>query len=96
MSKLCTPRIEALMEQLKKDLEKQRLIILKLEFYMYMEKQGYPDFWETCKGILYPTKVYNKHTDNIPKWYFNFKNGDQIIIPLDNKNKKFEELHGKS
>ena len=89
MSSLCTPEMERLID----NIEKQRLTILRLEFYMYMEKQGYPDFWKTCKGILYPTTAWNKRTDHVPKWHFNFKNGDQIIIPLNDENKKFQELH---
>ena len=41
MSSLCTPEIESIMERLTANIEKQRLVILRLEFYMYMEKQGY-------------------------------------------------------
>ena len=72
MSKLCTPKIEMIMKQLITNIKKQRLEILKLEFYMYMEKQGYPDFWKTCKSILYPTKVWNKSTDHTLYWYFTY------------------------
>ena len=93
MSSLCTPEMESIMERLTNNIEKQRLAILKLEFYMYMEKQGYPNFWETCKGILYPTTAWNNRGDHVPKWHFNFKNGDKVIISLNNENKKFQELH---
>jgi len=96
MSKLYTPETEAIIKELNKNIKKQRLCILQIEFYMYMEKQGYPNFWKTCKGILYPTTVWNNHHDHIPKWHFKFKNGDKVVIPLDNENKKFQELHGKN
>ena len=95
MSKLCTPKTEMIMKQLIINIKKQRLEILKLEFYMYMEKQGYPNFWKTCKGILYPTKVWNKSNDHTLYWYFNFKDGNQVIIPLNKENSKFQELHKK-
>ena len=96
MGKLYTPKIKAIIKKLNKDMKEQRLCVLQLEFYMYMEKQGYPDFWKICKGILYPTTVWNKDVDHVPKWHFNFKNGDKVVIPLDDENKKFQELHGKS
>jgi len=96
MSKLCTPKIEIIMKQLTNNIEKQRLAILKLEFYMYMEKQGYPKYWEICKGIIYP-KISKANWIKGRKlyWFFKFKDGTEARIPLNDENKKFQELHKK-
>ena len=94
MTKLCTPEVEATIQRLTDNIEQQRLLILKMEFYMYMEDKGYPNFWETCKGILYPTTAWNKdRKDKEMKWYFKFKDGEELSIPLDDDNRKFMELH---
>ena len=92
MSSLCTPEIELIMEQLTDNIEKQRLAILRLEFYMYMEKQGYPNFWETCNGTIYPSRNIKDRRDLKLYWFFKFKDGTETRIELDSENKKFKEL----
>ena len=80
------------MKQLTDNIEKQRLVILKLEFYMYMEKQGYPNFWDTCNGIIYPSRDMKTRADLRLYWFFRFKDGTKTRIELDSENKKFQEL----
>ena len=92
MSSLCTPEIESIMERLTDNIEKQRLAILKLEFYMYMEKQGYPNFWDTCNGTIYPSRDMKNRSDRNLYWFFRFKDGTETRIVLDKENKKFQEL----
>ena len=93
MSNLCTPEIESIMERLTNNIEKQRLAILKLEFYMYMEKQGYPNFWDTCNGTIYPSRDMKNRADRNLYWFFRFKDGTETRIVLNDYNKKFMELH---
>ena len=92
MKSLYTPEIESIMKQLTDNIEKQRLAILKLEFYMYMEKQGYPNFWDTCNGIIYPSRDIKTRADRNLYWFFRFKDGAETCIVLDKENKKFQEL----
>ena len=40
-------------------------------------------------------KYAKKGNDHTLYWYFNFKDGNQVIIPLDKENSKFQELHKK-
>ena len=89
-----TPEANELLQKLVLNMEKQRLNILMLRFYSYMESQGYPKFWETCDGIVTPTKKWNKdRTDRTPKWHFRFKDGTECLIPLDDDNKIYMELY---
>ena len=92
MKSLCTPEIESIMERLTNNIEKQRLEILRLEFYMYMEKQGYPNYWDTCNGIIYPSRDMKTKSDLKLYWFFKFKDGTETRIQLDSENKKFQEL----
>ena len=93
MSSLCTPKINALTKRIKADMEKSRLLFLKYEFSTYMEEQGYPNFWNTCTGIIYPTRDMKKRDDRNLYWFFRFDDGTETRIVLDNENKRFRELH---
>ena len=92
MKSLYTPEIESIMKQLTDNIEKQRLAILKLQFYIYMEKQGYSNFWETCNGTIYPSRNWKDRSDRNLYWFFRFKNGTETRIVLNDENKKFQEL----
>ena len=92
MKSLCTSEIETIMQRLKDNIEQQRIAILRLEFYMYMEKQGYPNFWETCNGTIYPSRDMKNRADRNLYWFFRFKDGAETCIVLDKENKKFQEL----
>ena len=92
MANLCTPEIETIIQRLTDNINKQRIAILRLEFYMYMEKQGYPNFWEICNGTRYPSKNWHNRSDRNLYWSFKFKDGTETRIVLDSENKKFMEL----
>ena len=92
MSNLCKPKMKTIMEGIKRDMEKSRLLFLKYEFYAYMEEQGYPNFWDTCNGILYPRRDIKNRSDRSLYWFFRFKDGTETRIVLNCYNKKFQEL----
>ena len=93
MSNLCKPEMKAIMKRIKADMEKSRLLFLKYEFYVYMEEQGYPNFWNTCNGTIYPSRDMNNRSDRNLYWFFRFKDGTETRIVLNDYNKKFMELH---
>ena len=92
MSSLSRPEMKAIMKRIKADMEKSRLLFLKYEFYTYMEEQGYPNFWDICTGIVYPTRDMKKRSDRNLYWFFRFDDGTETRIVLDDENKKFREL----
>ena len=92
MSNLSRPEMKAIMKRIKADMEKSRLLFLKYEFYTYMEEQGYPNFWNICTGIVYPTRDMKKRSDRNLYWFFRFDDGTETRIVLDDENKKFREL----
>ena len=92
MSSLCKPEIKAITKRIKADIEKSRLLFLKYEFYIYMEEQGYPNFWNTCTGIVYPTRNIKERADRNLYWFFRFNDGTETRIVLDDENKRFQEL----
>ena len=93
MSNLSRPEMKAIMKRIKADMEKSRLLFLKYEFYTYMEEQGYPNFWDICTGIVYPTRDMKKRSDRNLYWFFKFSDGTETRIVLDDENKRFQELH---
>ena len=93
MSNLSRPEMKAIMKRIKADMEKSRLLFLKYEFYTYMEEQGYPNFWDICTGIVYPTRDMKKRSDRNLYWFFRFDDGTETRIVLNDENKRFRELH---
>ena len=93
MSNLSKPEMKAIMKRIKADMEKSRLLFLKYEFYTYMEEQGYPNFWDICTGIVYPTRDMKKRSDRNLYWFFKFDDGTETRIVLNDENKRFRELH---
>ena len=92
MSSLSKPEMKAIMKRIKADMEKSRLLFLKYEFYTYMEEQGYPNFWDICTGIVYPTRDMKKRSDRNLYWFFRFDDETETRIVLDDENKRFREL----
>ena len=92
MSSLFNPDIKAITKRIKANMESSRLLLLKYEFYIYMEEQGYPNFWNTCTGIVYPTRDMKKRADRNRYWFFRFNDGTETRIVLDDENKQFQEL----
>ena len=92
MSNLSKPKMKAIMKRIKADMEKSRLLFLKYEFYAYMEEQGYPNFWNICTGIVYPTRNIKERSDRNLYWFFKFDDGTEARIVLNDENKRFREL----
>ena len=92
MSSLCKPEMKAIMKRIKANMEKSRLILLRYEFYVYMEEQGYPNFWDICTGIVYPIRDAKNREDLRLYWFFKFEDGTEAKILLDSENKQFMEL----
>mgnify|MGYP003150352481 CR=1 FL=1 len=92
--KLSSPEVTSKMANIAGNMKKSRLCLLMLEFYAYMEQQGFPEYWKNCKGILYPQrKLYNKLDRNL-YWHFKWKDGTETELLADEHNMHFKELRG--
>ena len=92
--KFSSSKMTAQISKLKESQNKSRLCVLMLEFYAYMEEQGYPEFWKNCKGILYPTRNIKDRRDRNLYWFFKWKDGTETRLLADEHNIQFQELKG--
>ena len=74
--------------------DKSRLCLLMLEFYAYMERQGFPEFWNNCKGISYPARNPKDRSDRNLYWFFKWKDGTETKLLADKYNMRFKDLKG--
>ena len=74
--------------------DKSRLCLLMLEFYAYMEKQGFPEFWKNCTGTIYPTRNQKDKSDRNLYWWFRWKDGTETKLLADKYNMRFKDLKG--
>ena len=74
--------------------DKSRLCLLMLEFYAYMEKQGFPEFWKNCTGTIYPTRNQKDKSDRNLYWWFRWKDGTETKLLVDEYNMRFKDLKG--
>jgi hypothetical protein len=91
--KLSSSAVTQQIVKIKANQEKSRLCLLMLEFYAYMEKQGFPEFWKNCKGIKYPTHNLDKRDHNL-YWWFKWKDGTETKLLADKYNMQFKDLKG--
>ena len=91
---LASAKATATMNKLKEDMNKSRLCLLMLEFYAYMEQQGFPKFWENCIGTIYPMRHAMNKDDHNLYWWFKWKDGTETKLLADDINMRFRELKG--
>ena len=92
--KLSSMAITQQIVKIRTNQDKSRLCLLMLEFYAYMERQGFPEFWKNCKGILYPARNPRDRNDRNLYWFFKWRNGTETKLLADKYNMKFKELKG--
>ena len=80
--------------KIKANQNKSRLCLLMLEFYAYMERQGFPEFWNNCKGISYPARNPKDRSDRNLYWFFKWKDGTETKLLADKYNMQFKDLKG--
>jgi hypothetical protein len=91
---LTSSKTTATMNKLKEDMNKSRLCLLMLEFYAYMEQQGFPEFWKHCIGTIYPTRNLKSRFDRNLYWWFKWKDGTETRLLADKENMRFAQLKG--
>ena len=92
--KLTSPEVAKNIVNIRRKQDKSRLCLLMLEFYAYMERQGFPEFWNNCKGISYPARNPKDRSDRNLYWFFKWKDGTETKLLADDINMRFRELKG--
>jgi len=92
--KLSSPEVTEVLAKIKKDRKQSQLCLLMLEFYAYMERQGFPEYWKNCKGILYPARNPRDRNDRNLYWFFKWKDGTETRLLADKHNIDFIKLKG--
>ena len=92
--KLSSPEVTNEMANIAENMKKSRLCLLMLEFYAYMERQGFPEFWKNCTRTIYPTRNQKDRSDRNLYWWFRWKDGTETKLLADEHNMHFKELRG--
>mgnify|MGYP003148054917 CR=1 FL=1 len=92
--KLTSPEVAKNIVSIRRKQDKSRLCLLMLEFYAYMEQQGFPEFWENCIGTIYPMRHAMNKDDHNLYWWFKWKDGTETKLLADDINMRFRELKG--